>query len=251
MRLFFCIRERIFLSHPLMRIIRDVARVKQQLAERGSPVEYAPHSIGAGHWLSRLKGGSKGGGMQLGFDVMQRLLLSPPKVPLPPITKDLASMLHLGLTDESSIFAEASLSHAPDQTCFARAFSFNACPINGSVRSAIMQDAPLLYYYILCSQMQATPPSSYPESKLNHCLQSFCRPSASRALWSTCSSIHAHNAPSIFSQLLSSLIPIMSQNRMCKIIGPHGSGKTTLLQCYAKHVASSHAQVLYCHPYHR
>jgi hypothetical protein len=177
---------------------------------------------------------------------MQRLLLSPPKVPLPPITKDLASMLHLGLTDECANFAESSLSassYAPDQTCFARAFSFNACPINGSVRSAIMQDTPLLYYYILCSQMQATPPSSSPESKLNHFLQSFCRPSASRAIWSTCSSIHAHNAPSIFSQLLSSLIPIMSQNRMCKIMGPHGSGKTTLLQCYAKHVASSHVQV--------
>jgi hypothetical protein len=73
--------------------------------------------------------------------------------------------------------------------------------------------------------------------------QSFIRPGASRALWSTCSSEHAHNAPFVFSQLLSSLIPIMMCNRMCNVVGPRGSGKTTILQCYAKHVASSHAQV--------
>ena len=184
--------------------------------------------------------------MELSIDAIQRLLQSPLDAPLPAITKDSASLFHLGLTDEAQQYAESlsmSSFHAPDHSCLTRAFSFNASPINGSVRSAIMQDAPLLYYYILCSQMQAMPPSSYPEFKLNHFLQSFCRPSASRALWSTCSSIHAHNAPSIFSQLLSSLIPIMSQNRMCKIMGPHGSGKTTLLQCYAKHVASSHVEV--------
>ena len=95
----------------------------------------------------------------------------------------------------------------------------------------------------MCSNAGNVPSSEYSESELKSPLQSCIRPSASRSLWSTCSSVHAHNAPSIFSQLLSSLIPIMSQNRICKILGPHSSGKTTLLQCYAKHVASSHAQV--------
>jgi ABC-type cobalamin/Fe3+-siderophores transport system ATPase subunit len=57
--------------------------------------------------------------------------------------------------------------------------------------------------------------------------------------------LQLHNAPSIFSQMLSTLIPIMSSSRICNLVGPHGSGKTTLLRCYAKHVASSHAQVMF------
>jgi hypothetical protein len=84
---------------------------------------------------------------------MQQLLLSSPTALLPAIIKDSASMFQLGLTDEANAPAALSL-QAPDHTCFLRAYSFNASPINGSVRSAIMQSTPLPYYYILCAQMQ-------------------------------------------------------------------------------------------------
>lgn len=94
--------------------------------------------------------------MQLGIDAMQRLLLSPANSSLPALTKDPASMLHLGLTDEANPAHALSSSsvHAPDHNCFSRAFTFNACPINGSIRSAITQSVSLPYYYILCAQMQ-------------------------------------------------------------------------------------------------
>ncbi len=91
--------------------------------------------------------------MQLGFDVMQRLLLSPPSTQVAAITKDPASMFQLGLTDEANPPGNLPL-QAPDHTCFSRAFTFNAAPINGSIRSAIMQSTFLPYYYILSSQMQ-------------------------------------------------------------------------------------------------
>ena len=84
---------------------------------------------------------------------MQRLLLSSPRAPVPAIIKDPASMFQLGITDEASAPAELSL-QAPGHTCFSRAYTFNASPINGSIRSAIMQSTPLPYYYILCAQMQ-------------------------------------------------------------------------------------------------
>lgn len=71
-------------------------------------------------------------------------------------------MFQLGLTDEASPPANLPL-QAPDHTCFSRAFTFNAAPINGSIRSAIMQSTSLPYYYILSAQMQVTiSKSSFP-----------------------------------------------------------------------------------------
>jgi hypothetical protein len=133
--------------------IRDTTKLTHQLLENGAPVIYESCSLSVAHWLSRVKAGSRGDGMQLAFDVLQRLLLSPPDALVPAIVKDSASMFHLGLTDEANASAELS-AHAPDHECLTRAYNFNASPINGSVRSAIMQSAPLPYYYILCSRMQ-------------------------------------------------------------------------------------------------
>jgi hypothetical protein len=140
-------------------LIRDVEELRQQLNDASSdPVVYKSHSLAVAHWLSRVRTGGNGGSMQLGLDAMQRLLLSPVDKPLPSITKDPASMLHLGLTDEASQHVgslSSSSSHAADHTCFTRAFSFNASPVNGSVRSAITQATFLPYFYLLCAQMKA------------------------------------------------------------------------------------------------
>ena len=114
--------------------------------------------MGVAHWLARVRAGDHGGGMELSIDAIQRLLQSPLDAPLPAITKDSASLFHLGLTDEAQQYAESlsmSSFHAPDHSCLTRAFSFNASPINGSVRSAITQAASLPHYYLLCAQMQA------------------------------------------------------------------------------------------------
>jgi hypothetical protein len=149
-------------SHNFVCALRDVTKLTQQLAENGAPIVYGSSSLSVAHWLSRLRGGGKGTGMQLGFDVMQRLLLSPPWTHVPAITKDPASMFQLGLTDEASPPTNLPL-QAPDHTCFSRAFTFNAAPINGSIRSAIMQSTSLPYYYILSAQMQVTiSKSSFP-----------------------------------------------------------------------------------------
>jgi hypothetical protein len=117
---------------------------------------YKSCSLGVEYWLARVRAGGRGG-VQLGIDVMQRLLLSPANSSLPALTKDPASMLHLGLTDEANpahTWSPSSVHHAPDHSCFSRAFAFNACPISGSIRSAITQSVALPYYYILCAQMQ-------------------------------------------------------------------------------------------------
>jgi hypothetical protein len=138
-------------------IISDALKLNQQLDELGAAVVYRTHSLSVVHWLSRIKAGSSSGCMQLGFDIMQRLLGSPSDSPLPAITKDPASTFHLGLTDEAKPPAASCAFHAPDHTCLARAYTFCASPINGSVRSAIMQAASLHYYYVLCSRMQVKP----------------------------------------------------------------------------------------------
>jgi hypothetical protein len=147
----FFTRDATLLTTPS--VPRDIAKLTQQLAEKGTSVNYGSSSLSVAHWLSRVRGGSTGAGMQLGFDVMQRLLLSPLGTLVPDVAKDPASMFQLGLTDEANPPPDLPL-QAPDHTCFPRAFTFNAAPINGSIRSAIMQSTSLPYYYILSAQMQ-------------------------------------------------------------------------------------------------